>query len=97
MNKAIDQMADRVFQAVDAHIARRMQPLHDRIKELEGRPQIEYKGVWRCGEVYPVASLVTHAGSMWFATNQTNAKPGSGPGCGWSLSVKSGSAPRERD
>jgi hypothetical protein len=65
--------------------------LKAKVKTLEARPQVNYRGVYRDGETYPAGSLATHAGSMWYANSRTTERPGNGPSTGWTLAVKSGS------
>lgn len=63
--------------------------LEARIKALEERPALQYRGVWSPDEAYACGDLVTHDGSMfhcWEATQggrpaQTDA---------WQLCVKRG-------
>jgi hypothetical protein len=64
-------------------------PLHDRIKQLEERPDLKYLGVWRQDQVYGSGNFVTDGGSVWHAQR---ASVGERPGCGdaWALAVKKG-------
>jgi hypothetical protein len=61
-----------------------------RVRELQARPSIAYCGVWKEGATYNEGSLVTRAGSLWCAVQQTAMKPGSDPS--WRLIVKAGQA-----
>jgi hypothetical protein len=47
-----------------------------------------YKGVWRTGSTYVRGSLATHQGGLWFATKDTEDRPGASSH--WVLAVKSG-------
>ena len=84
-------MADGIFKAVEGYVKRTLGPLEARLAALEARPTPDYRGVWREGETYAAGSLTTHGGSMWFATEETKARPGTGKE--WLLCVKKGSLP----
>ena len=45
----------------------RCKALEDRVKELEQRPSVEYRGVWSAGQQYKRGNMVTHKGSVWHA------------------------------
>lgn len=68
----------------------RCMALEVRVKELEERPSVEYRGVWRSTQQYQRGSLVTHDGSIWHAdVASTGLMPGDGA-AGWRLAVKRG-------
>ncbi|MHC2373367.1 chitodextrinase [Bradyrhizobium diazoefficiens] len=65
-------------------------PLKERIKELESRPTLCYRGIWDASRTYQPGSFVTHSGSVWHADVQsTGIRPGEGGF--WKLAVKRGS------
>jgi hypothetical protein len=64
--------------------------LRERIKELEDRPTLEYKGVYDPETLYHRGNAVTKGGSLWIAlTASTGATPGVSVDC-WRLAVKAG-------
>lgn len=68
----------------------RCQALEARVAELESKPSVEYRGVWRSNEEYRRGNLVTHDGSMWHAEIVSNGLiPGDGTAA-WKLCVKKG-------
>ena len=60
-----------------------------RVADLERRPQVEFKGVWREGQAYPRGAMVSHQGSTWCAMNDHPGRPGE-PSSNWQLAVKRG-------
>ena len=62
-----------------------------RLRALEEKANVappQYRGVFREGEEYPVGTMITHGGSLWYANATTKAMPGR---CGdWTLCVKRG-------
>jgi hypothetical protein len=65
-----------------------LEAMIDRVKSLESRPAIQYRGVWRDGQEHAPSSFVTHDGSLWHCNATTRAKPGTG--ADWTLAVKRG-------
>ena len=63
--------------------------LETRVKALESRPELHYAGVWKSGERYSEGALLTHAGSLWLATETTNGTPGTAAS-GFRLIAKGG-------
>jgi hypothetical protein len=63
-------------------------PILRRLAELEARPQLAYRGVWRHAENYPAGSLTTHASALWYAERATDQKPGDSGDSGWKLILK---------
>ena len=76
-----------------------VQPLMDRIDELEAREFVGLVGPWREGQEYKRGSVVLSGGSSWIAEAPfPNAKPGVAES-GWRLCAKrggGGSAPASR-
>ena len=70
------------------YVASQVQPLREKIAQLEARPALEYRGVWKSGEPYKAGSAVTDQGGLWIAKVATSARPGSSSD--WQLCVKSG-------
>jgi hypothetical protein len=57
-----------------------------KVKELEQRPAVEYRGIWAAGEVYHKGDLVTRNGSIWHAEiDSRGVAPGEG--AAWRLAV----------
>jgi hypothetical protein len=61
-----------------------------RVAELE-RSRVKYHGVHEHGVLYPEGSMVTRAGSLWYATKETREAPGEGA-TAWTLAVKRGAS-----
>ena len=83
-------MAPVIREFVEKGFEKLCQPLHDRIKALEARPEMKYFGVWAADKVYGTGNFVTDAGSVWHAQRASvGERPGAG-GDGWVLAVKKG-------
>lgn len=67
----------------------RIEALERRCAALETRPALKYVGVFREGQRYTAGSLITRAGSLWLAEDDTDLQPGDGAS-GWRLIVKRG-------
>lgn len=85
--------AESMVEAVKNYVARaldaRYSALHARIKALEERPVMQYRGVWSAGRgAYPAGSFATHDGSVWYAHATTTSRPGADDS--WTLAVKHG-------
>jgi hypothetical protein len=63
----------------------RLAALDARLAALESQPQLKWMGVWREGQPYAEANLVTRRG-LWMATRVTAARPGEDDS--WKLIVK---------
>ena len=63
-----------------------------KIHELENRPELKHRGVWRETENYRECNMVSHAGGLWIARADTKARPGQSHE--WQLIVKSGKVGR---
>jgi hypothetical protein len=59
-----------------------------RIKALEARPQLSYRGIWREGE-HEAGDLVTDKGALWHCWQATSTRPGTSSDC-WQLCAKNG-------
>ncbi|MGA0530641.1 hypothetical protein [Hansschlegelia sp. KR7-227] len=81
-----------VVEIVRDHVSREIHKLEsrleERVKSLEARPTLEYRGVWSGDLTYSKGNVVTDGGSMWFCNRETRARPGTS-GC-WTLAVKKG-------
>lgn len=89
---SIDLLMDVAGEHLGMHvwISERVKELEARVAELENKPSVEYRGVWRSNEEYRRGNLVTHDGSMWHAEIVSNGLiPGDGT-AGWKLCVKKG-------
>ena len=81
-------LASVIVTALKAAIA----PLKKRLDALEARgPGVEYRGIFREGEVYERGSLCTRSGALWLAIRTTALAPGAVPDH-WRLIVKEGRA-----
>ena len=70
-----------------------MSALQARIVQLEQQPPSpHYKGVFQEEKTYSRGSMVTKAGGLWLALENTTQVPGRS--ADWRLVVKSGEAPR---
>ena len=71
-------------------IESRVQPLRQRIDELENmQREFCYRGVWAVGS-YRRGNFVTFGGSVWHCdADNTDCKPGTDPNV-WTLAVKRG-------
>jgi hypothetical protein len=71
-------------------VAAAIDQLKKRIDELERRPSVDYKGVWEEKGLYGRGSVVTWAGSCWYAKDASvSRRPGTDPSA-WVLMVKRG-------
>jgi hypothetical protein len=62
--------------------------LEAKLAEIEARPGIDYRGIWRENVTYTHGQFCTHQGAMWFANYANMDRPGSNDS--WVLCVKSG-------
>ncbi|MER9733043.1 hypothetical protein [Mesorhizobium sp. M0217] len=70
-------------------LSHRCKALEARLAEIESRPQLEYRGVWKSTDAYRRGDLTTYDGSMWHAqVGSQGLVPGQGEG--WRLCVKKG-------
>ncbi|RUX24197.1 hypothetical protein EOA13_31380 [Mesorhizobium sp. M7A.F.Ca.US.011.01.1.1] len=70
-------------------LSARCKALEARLAEIESRPQLEYRGVWKSTDAYKRGDLTTYDGSMWHAqVGSQGLVPGQGEG--WRLCVKKG-------
>jgi hypothetical protein len=67
-----------------------------RLRALEDRPTMEYKGVWLENTPYAPGNVVTSGGSMWYCNIATRSEPGVGHSRDWTLCVKRGREGRGR-
>jgi hypothetical protein len=90
-------MVARVFgealKELHTELSGKIDPLVKRVVALEGAAKCEWRGTWREGQSHPPGSLITHQGSLWVATAETNGtRPGSSPY--FKLVVKAGRVPK---
>lgn len=62
--------------------------LEAKIAELEARPRLMYRGVWKDGEPYEPGDVVTRSGSMWHCGKATKNSIPSEDHESWTLCVK---------
>jgi hypothetical protein len=94
LSKTLDAIAADVGGALAELVKRQkatITALESRIAQLESRPLQKWAGVHVTGMQYSEASLVTHGGSLWVATETTTGTPGT-EASGWRLIVKRGHA-----
>src|SRR5438270_2702941 len=92
IDKAIDNATAPLIKrlnTLDEHITRLML-LPAKVAELQDRPELKHRGVWRETESYRECNMVSHAGGLWIARQGTKARPGQSHE--WQLIVKSGKA-----
>ena len=66
-----------------------LKSLDSRIAQLEWRPILSYRGIWREDDDHRVGDFCTHDGSMWYWwQNHTKDRPGTSTA--WQLVVKRG-------
>ena len=85
IHEVINAFKAWVERSTDAKVA----PLRARIKALEERPQMRYRGVWHEGMECRVGDLVTHSGSIFYCHAPTT-KMRPGPSADFQLAVKRG-------
>lgn len=79
---------------VDDAISVQLIQLQTRIKSLEARPAMIYKGSWKSDLSYDEGNMATHHGSLWHANEQSRGMP---PGASdkWTLVAKRGADGRD--
>jgi hypothetical protein len=98
MTEEMKAVADSMVRAVKEYVARalgeRTAGLEARIKTLESRPVLEYRGVWKADEDYRPGDLVTHGGSLHYCWAPVRgSRPGESDS--WQLCVKRGADGRD--
>ena len=63
----------------------------ERIKSLETRPAVPYRGVWDATVDYTKGDSATFGGSMWHANRESRGRRPSEAPDAWTLCVKRGS------
>jgi len=72
------------------YVALEVRPLAKRLKELEARDVVPYKGTWATDDTYGRGDFTTHDGSLWIARRDcTGRRPGDDPSA-WTLVCKRG-------
>jgi hypothetical protein len=83
---ALQHEADHLLSRINsAYVA----SLWKRIKELEDRPGMRYRGTWSMDAQHNEGDTVTDHGSAWFCLKSTRSRPGDDPDS-WQLMVKRG-------
>ncbi|TGS15904.1 hypothetical protein EN852_009735 [Mesorhizobium sp. M2E.F.Ca.ET.209.01.1.1] len=88
---SIELLMDVAGEHLGMHVwmSERVKELETRVAELESKPSVEYRGVWKADEAYKRGHLCTHDGSMWHAeVGSQGLLPGQG--AAWKLCVKKG-------
>ena len=96
LGRATRTYIDQRLETVTAPLVQRIQELERahladdaRIKMLEARPTLEYKGLWNADESYAEHAAVTHNGCVWISKAPSHGiEPGSDPR--WQLAVRKG-------
>lgn len=89
-----DEAKRNIVKAVGQFVREQLEPLRQRIAELEGEVEllkaggIKYMGVWQPG-TYLRGQLITSGGSLWHCNRETVSRPGDS-GNDWTLCVKRG-------
>ncbi len=89
----LQKTLELIGRAVTAKIDKRCADLERRLKEVESRPLIRYRGVFTEGETYHPGELATHSGSMFYCWAPTKCTPGTSDA--WQLCVKRGTNGRD--
>jgi len=80
---------DQTLEAIGVAMRHFVDPYIKRIEELEARPSMQHRGVWRGDVQYSAGDVVSHGGSGWVAKAVNKAaKPGDTRL--WTLFVKKG-------
>ena len=61
----IERLIVAGVKAATAVLTARLAETEARVAELESRPTLFDKGVWKAGDIYGEGAVVTHAGSAW--------------------------------
>lgn len=92
IDKIVDQIND-AFPAVKKYVddlqeevAGVVGAIGKRLKALEARPSMQYRGTFDGSEQYNPGDCVTDGGSVWYCQNLTRSRPGSSSD--WKLCVK---------
>lgn len=86
---ATSALAPDIRRLVAADIAKAVEPLQQRIAELEARPAaLKYFGVHEPARQYAEGAAVTANGNLWIALCATHARPGESSD--WQLAVRKG-------
>lgn len=81
---------DRALETIGRAMRQFLNPYFKRIDELEARPSMQHRGVWRADTQYQQGDVVSHGGSGWVCkTACQSQKPGEAPRH-WRLFVKRG-------
>jgi hypothetical protein len=89
--ESIDSIAEGVVWFVKEQFQQQLAPLLRRLDAIEQQPPSpHYQGVFQEEKAYPRGSLVTKAGGLWLALDNTTQTPGRSDQ--WKLIVKSGEA-----
>jgi hypothetical protein len=80
------ELGDETAEAVGHLIS-----LIHRVRRLEDKAGVTFRGVWKEGEDYALGDLATRSGSLWHSNcNHNQARPGTG--AAWTMCVKRGEA-----
>lgn len=81
--KCIREQNEKLWTAANT----RLKAIESRLEILEAR-ELKYLGAFRGGQQYKAGNLVSHAGGLWHANEDTSETPGKSNA--WTLAVKSG-------
>ena len=85
--KMIEGLMEAIAPLIKTYVEEKTAPLLARIAEIE-KGGIKYMGTHQRAIDYRRGSLVTHEGSIWCATTDTQDVPGKS--AAWQLAVKAG-------
>ena len=78
---------------VAAHLSKAIEKAHadldERLRKVETKRAMAYRGVWSPDDDYSAGDFVTDAGSMWHCYEATRSRPGD-TARAWVLAVKKG-------
>lgn len=99
LNKFVDQISE-LFPAIKKYVDDLQKEVEGvvvqigkRLKALEERPELAYKGTWDGATQFNEGNFATHQGSLWACKASTRTEPGTSSD--WQLAVKKGRDARQ--
>jgi hypothetical protein len=86
MGRVVRDIGARLMEAEKKH--RELERKYQELVKTISAEVFRYCGVWRQDKTYPTGSVVTHSGSLWFALETNDVRPGTSGD--WQLTVKQG-------
>lgn len=74
------QLFEDIAGTIKAYIGRSLDPLYERVIQLEQRPTLAYRGEWNATTMYRMNDLTSDASHLWLCSVGENKgeRPGSG-------------------